>query len=86
MENSSKSLKDKKFDNDKLRAAIMLSVDVESNFRLFSYRCIPNDAFTERITDLIDRFITEVKKATAEYNQSELEFESNAVNSENRTM
>jgi hypothetical protein len=42
--------------NEKLSKAIMLSVDLESNFRLYSYRCISPQDFINRINMLIELY------------------------------
>jgi hypothetical protein len=42
--------------NEKLSKAIMLSVDLESNFRLYSYRCISPQDFINRINMLVELY------------------------------
>jgi len=45
--------KQHKKDDRKLTAGILLAVELESNFKLFSYRCIDKENFLERIDGLI---------------------------------
>jgi hypothetical protein len=40
-------------DGKKLTAGILLAVELESNFKLFSYRCIDKENFLDRIDGLI---------------------------------
>jgi hypothetical protein len=40
-------------DGKKLSAGILLAVEIESNFKLFSYRCIDKNNFLDRIDGLI---------------------------------
>ncbi len=49
-----KTEKENKKDEKKLSAAILLAVEIESNFKLFSYRCIDKDNYIERIDGLIN--------------------------------
>lgn len=41
-------------DNELLGAFIMFSIDIESNFKLYSYRVIPPEIFKERVDELIN--------------------------------
>ncbi len=54
-----KTEKELKKDGKKLTAGILLAVELESNFKLFSYRCIDKENFLDRI----DRLISIYKKA-----------------------
>lgn len=46
----------KKQQNAELQAAIMLAIDLESSFKLYSYRCLSPEAFIERTKHLVDLF------------------------------
>ena len=48
-----KTVKELKQDGKKLTAGILLAVELESNFKLFSYRCIDDKSFLDRIDGLI---------------------------------
>jgi hypothetical protein len=48
-----KTEKELQKDGKKLTAGILLAVELESNFKLFSYRCIDKDNFLDRIDGLI---------------------------------
>ena len=48
-----KTEKEIKNDDRKLSAGILLAVELESNFKLFSYRCIDKQNFLDRIDGLI---------------------------------
>lgn len=48
-----KTVKELKQDGKKLTAGILLAVELESNFKLFSYRCIDKENFLDRIDGLI---------------------------------
>lgn len=45
--------KQKQQDGKELSAGILLAVELESNFKLYSYRCIEPENFLERIDNLI---------------------------------
>ena len=49
-----KTEKEIKNDDRKLSAGILLAVELESNFKLFSYRCIDKQNFLDRIDGLIE--------------------------------
>lgn len=46
------TLQSNKQQNDKLGAYIMASLDMENNFRMFSYRIIDQTQFMERAQDI----------------------------------
>ncbi len=48
-----KTEEQKKQDGQQLSAGILLAVELESNFKLYSYRCIEPENFLERIDNLI---------------------------------
>lgn len=48
--------------NNNLSAAIQLSVDIESNFKLFGYRCVTQENFIKRTVELLQMFDKQYKK------------------------
>ncbi len=55
---------DKKKQNEKqtqISGAIGLSVEMESNFKLFSYRIIDQEVFISRIDELVQFYLNKVK-------------------------
>lgn len=52
-------MKDKTKEERRLQAAVLLSVDIESNFKLYSYRVISADNFLTRAKELSDFFLKE---------------------------
>ncbi len=40
-----------------LSASIMLAVDLDSSFKLYSFRVITPDQYNERVTTLVNNFI-----------------------------
>ena len=49
-------IKSNKEQEVQLRNAIMLAVDLESSFKLYSYRCISAEVFTSRVNELVNFF------------------------------
>ena len=47
--------------NRKLSAAIMLAVDLESSFKLYSFRCIDVDNYIHRVDELISFYKKAIK-------------------------
>lgn len=45
----------------KLRSAIMLSIDLDGAFRLYSFRCIGPEAFIERTNNLVETYQATMK-------------------------
>lgn len=41
--------------------AIHVSLDIEANFKLYSYRIISQEVFIARVTELCDFFLTQTK-------------------------
>ena len=62
-------MKDKNKQDKQLAAAILLSVDIESNFKLYSYRVIDQEQFLQKQKDLVNFF----NKAMKENVQPEVE-------------
>lgn len=54
-------IQDKNITDRLLTAAILLSVEVESNFKLYSYRVVDPQNFMVRTRELIEVFLKEVK-------------------------
>lgn len=49
--------------NAELQAAIMLAVDLESTFKLYSYRCLSPESFIERTKHLVDLYTSDTTKS-----------------------
>lgn len=50
-----------KVNNEKLlSAAIMLAIDLDSTFKMYSYRCISAEQYTERVKELTQFFTNEL--------------------------
>lgn len=65
------------FDQE-LRAAIMMACEIETNFKLYSYRCISPEEFIQRNKDLVATFqysIRQAKPVTKEQENNQLDLE-----------
>lgn len=49
-------------DSKSLSASIMLAIDLESNFKLYSYRCLTEEQFKERTYILVAQYKQETKQ------------------------
>lgn len=58
-EEQAKETYDKKLRDEKLAKGIMMSIDLEANFKLYSFRVIDENAFIDRINELIQMFMHE---------------------------
>lgn len=63
-----KTEKQKKFENDVLSQGISLSLNLEQNFKLYSYRIIDTPTFIERIATLTHDYKMTVEKLNKEKN------------------
>lgn len=68
-ENANQATQDQITNNERSKAllgpAVMLSVDMESNFKLYRYKCITEEMYIERCNMLIHQF----KAAEAAFDQ-----------------
>lgn len=53
---------EKKLQDEKLQAAIMLAVNCESTFKLFSYRCMEPGQYISAIAALVDETLPILRK------------------------
>lgn len=61
METESKQEPVKSKDDHTLSVAIMHAIEIESNFKLYTYRIISPELYVERIKELIEYFKYEMK-------------------------
>lgn len=62
-------LKDKEL-KTRLSAAIFLSIDLEANFKLYSYRILEPEIFVERLEELVSRYREIAKQAKKDYEEN----------------
>ena len=55
-------MEDQNKKDNALSTAIMISLDIEQNFKLLSYRIIDQDVFMDRISELCYLYLAEDKK------------------------
>lgn len=64
-------------------SSIMLSVEIESNFKLYSYRIITHQQFTARVNELIQHYQNNTKKIPTPSDNGQLDLVEEIENHEN---
>ena len=55
-------MEDKNKRDHRLAASILASVDIESNFKLYSYRVIPPEIFIDKVKEICTLTLSEIRK------------------------